>query len=100
MTAICQEILDLLTDFLIPNTQSGEGKTFFYKMKADYYRYIAEYSTGDKKNKAAQQALQAYNDAGNFAKEALSPTHPIKLGVSLNHSVFYYEIIQNPEKAC
>lgn len=69
-------------------------------MKADYFRYIAEYSSGDKKNQAAQKALQAYNDAGNVAKETLSPTHPVKLGLSLNHSVFYYEIMQNPEKAC
>ena len=50
MTDICSDILDLLTEYLIPNAQAGEGKVFFYKMKADYYRYIAEYSTGDKKN--------------------------------------------------
>lgn len=68
-------------------------------MKADYYRYIAEYSLGDKKNQAAQKALQAYNDAATVAKETLSPTHPCKLGLSLNQSVFYYEIMQNPEKA-
>ena len=36
----------------------------------------------------------------NVAKETLSPTHPVKLGLSLNHSVFFYEIMQNPEKAC
>lgn len=54
MTNVCQEVLELLTDFLIPNTQSGEGNVFFYKMKADYNRYIAEYAVGDKKNKAAQ----------------------------------------------
>ena len=53
MTDICSDILDLLTEYLIPNAQAGEGKVFFYKMKADYYRYIAEYSTGDKKNQAA-----------------------------------------------
>jgi 14-3-3 protein epsilon len=100
MTDICQDILDLLTDFLIPNANAGEGKVFFFKMKADYFRYIAEYSSGDKKNQAAQKALQAYNDAGAVAKESLSPTHPVKLGLALNHSVFYYEIMQNPEKAC
>ncbi len=100
MTDICQDILDLLSETLIPNAQAGEGKVFFYKMKADYYRYIAEYSSGDKKNQAAQKALAAYNDAGVVAKETLSPTHPVKLGLSLNHSVFYYEIMQNPERAC
>ena len=100
MTDICQEILDLLTEFLIPNAQAGEGKVFFYKMKADYNRYIAEYTQGDKKQQAAQKASLAYTDAMNVAKETLSPTHPVKLGLSLNHSVFFYEIMQNPEKAC
>lgn len=100
MTGICEELLDLLSQFLIPNAQAGEGKVFFYKMKADYHRYIAEYSSGDKKQQAANKALQAYTDAGNVAKETLTATHPVKLGLSLNHSVFYYEIVQQPEKAC
>jgi len=84
LTETCQDCLDLLTEFLIPNSQDGEGKVFFYKMKADYYRYIAEYSNGDKKNQASQKALQAYNDAQTVAKETLSPTHPCKLGLALN----------------
>ena len=84
LTNICQDCLDLLTEYLIPNSQDGEGKVFFYKMKGDYYRYIAEYSQLDKKNQSAQKALQAYNDACIVAKETLSPTHPCKLGLSLN----------------
>ena len=68
-------------------------------MKGDYYRYMAEFSAGEKKNQAAQKALQAYNDAQIVAKETLSPTSPYKLGLCLNQSVFYYEIMQNPEKA-
>ncbi len=53
LTNTCQDCLDLLTEFLIPNSQDGEGKVFFYKMKADYYRYLAEYQQGDKKNQSA-----------------------------------------------
>ena len=53
MTDICDDLLELLNSFLIPNSQAGEGKVFFYKMKADYYRYKAEYTSGDKKNQAA-----------------------------------------------
>ena len=70
-------------------------------MKADYYRYIAEYSSGDTMEKAASTALEAYEQAQSLATNGtLSPTHPIRLGLALNFSVFYYEIKKNPNKAC
>ena len=100
MTGLCQDILDLVDDFLMPNSESDEAKVFFNKMKADYFRYIAEFATTDQKNAAAQKALQAYAEAAAHAKNTLSSTHPLKLGLALNHSVFHYEIMQNPEKAC
>lgn len=69
-------------------------------MKGDYYRYIAEFATADKRNAAAQKAEQSYKDAYDVAVKGLATTHPVKLGLALNFSVFYYEIMQNPEKAC
>lgn len=69
-------------------------------MKGDYYRYIAEYASGEQKNLAGQQALNSYETAHTLAQECLTPTHPIRLGLALNFSVFYYEIKQNATKAC
>jgi 14-3-3 protein epsilon len=69
-------------------------------MKADYYRYIAEFVSGEKKTQAGENALAAYKSAEETAAEKLSTTHPIRLGLALNFSVFYYEILQQPEKAC
>merc|ERR1712048_496483 len=60
---ICNTILGLLDSSLIPKTSSDESKVFYQKMKADYYRYIAEFTEGDKKSKAAESARVAYSEA-------------------------------------
>ena len=69
-------------------------------MKGDYYRYIAEYAVADKRKAAAEKAHSSYKDAYQIAQSQLPMTHPVKLGLALNFSVFYYEILQEPEKAC
>jgi len=97
---ICDTILGLLDGNLINKASTGESKVFYQKMKADYYRYIAEFSDGDKKSKAAEQARLAYEDAQKVAEKDLAVTHPIRLGLALNYSVFQYEVLSNPEEAC
>jgi len=92
--------LKLLDDKLIAKATNGESKVFYQKMKADYYRYIAEYKGGDDKSKAAESARQAYAAAQEVAEKDLAVTHPIRLGLALNYSVFQYEVLSNPEEAC
>jgi 14-3-3 protein epsilon len=97
---ICKNILELLDKHLIPSATAAESKVFFYKMKGDYERYLAEFSTGEKRNKAAEVSLVAYKAATEIAEKELQPTNPIRLGLALNFSVFYYEILNNPDRAC
>merc|ERR1712179_863966 len=97
---ICDTILGLLDGNLINKASTGESKVFYQKMKADYYRYIAEFSDGDAKAKAAENARQAYEEAHKVAEKDLAVTHPIRLGLALNYSVFQYEVLQNPDEAC
>merc|ERR1712117_237633 len=97
---ICDTILGLLENNLIPKASTGESKVFYQKMKADYYRYIAEFTEADKKAKAAESARQAYDEATNIAEKDLAVTHPIRLGLALNYSVFQYEVLSNPDDAC
>merc|ERR1712179_172194 len=97
---ICDTILGLLDGSLIPKASSGESKVFYQKMKADYYRYIAEFSDGDAKSKAAENARLAYEDASKVAEKDLVVTHPIRLGLALNYSVFQYEVMSKPDDAC
>jgi len=97
---ICEKILKLLDENLIANSTTGESKVFYYKMKGDYYRYIAEYKADDAKKAASESAHDAYKAAMEVAKSELLVTHPIRLGLALNFSVFYYEVLNNPEEAC
>lgn len=73
---------------------------FYYKMKGDYHRYIAEFATSQDRKEAAESSLIAYKAASDVAINELVPTHPIRLGLALNFSVFYYEILNSPDRAC
>jgi 14-3-3 protein epsilon len=97
---ICQDILDLLDKNLLANAVSGESKVFYLKMKGDYHRYKAEFATQEDRKEAAENSLVAYTKANDIAQNELPPTHPIRLGLALNFSVFYYEILNTPERAC
>ncbi|GKD24939.1 14-3-3 protein 9, partial [Tanacetum coccineum] len=100
LTDICGDIMIVIDEHLIPSSSAGESTVFYYKMKGDYYRYLAEFKSGNDKKEAADQSLKAYQLASTTAEADLSPTHPIRLGLALNFSVFYYEIMNSPERAC
>eukprot|EP01135_Chromosphaera_perkinsii_P003090 Nk52_evm37s234 gene=Nk52_evmTU37s234 len=97
---ICNDILKVLDNHLIPSSGTGESRVFYFKMKGDYHRYLAEFATGEKRKGAAESSLVAYKAATDIAVTELPPTHPIRLGLALNFSVFYYEILNSPDRAC
>lgn len=97
---VCKEVLSMLDTHLLPNETTADGSVFYHKMKGDYYRYLAEVQTGEKRKEAVTQSHNAYEEATKKATESLTETHPIRLGLALNYSVFYYEIENDPEKAC
>ncbi|KAK6930660.1 14-3-3 domain [Dillenia turbinata] len=69
-------------------------------MKGDYHRYLAEFKVGNERKEAAEDTMVAYKSAQDIAFVDLPPTHPIRLGLALNFSVFYYEILNSSDKAC
>jgi len=100
LSDVCNDILAVLDQHLIPAAQAGESKVFYSKMKGDYHRYLAEFAGGDGRKGASEAAHDAYKQATEIAQSDLAPTHPIRLGLALNFSVFYYEILNSPDRAC
>jgi 14-3-3 protein beta/theta/zeta len=97
---ICNEVLGLLEKFLIPKAGQPESKVFYLKMKGDYYRYLAEVAAAADKASVVENSQKAYQEAFDIAKGKMQPTHPIRLGLALNYSVFFYEILNSPDRAC
>ncbi|KAJ0080888.1 hypothetical protein Patl1_10520 [Pistacia atlantica] len=159
LSNICTDIMTVIDEHLIPSCTGGESTVFYYKMKGDYYRYLAEFKGSEERKEVAEQSKKAYQvcfdwkampysgcsivvwpqlgldfqftkcwdsffltleehdwqinvsatfrnslfalqTASTTAEAELSPTHPIRLGLALNYSVFYYEIMNAPERAC
>lgn len=99
LEALCQKIVQNIDTYLLPKANDTEAKVFYHKMKADYFRYVAENIEGELKQQHAENSRKSYDEASKAAKE-LPITNPIRLGLALNYSVFYYEVLSNPDEAC
>ncbi|KAE8666343.1 14-3-3-like protein E [Hibiscus syriacus] len=81
---ICTGILKLLEEKLVPASRTSDSKVFYLKMKGNYYRYLAEFKTGDDQKVAVENTLTSFKYAQDIATAELAPTHPIRLGLTLN----------------
>jgi len=100
---ICNAVLGLLSSHLIKKAaedSTHDSHVFYLKMQGDYFRYLSEVSQGDARKMHVDNSMKAYKEATNIAHEKMPTTHPIRLGLALNFSVFYYEIMNNPDEAC
>jgi 14-3-3 protein epsilon len=96
---LCTKIIKNIDSYLLPKSGDDEAKVFYHKMKADYFRYIAENIEGDSKKTFSDNSLKSYEEASEIAKN-LPITNPIRLGLALNFSVFHYEVLNNQDLAC
>ena len=62
-------------------------------MKGDYLRYMCEFLVNEEKQKTGAKAADAYSEAQNLAESKMSTTNPVRPGLTLNFSLFYYEIM-------
>jgi len=102
---VCKEATDLLIQHLVAegqpchNEDEFESLVFYYKMAGDYYRYTCEIGV-DNKDEMKGKCEEMYGKAFDLAKAKMKETHPTRLGVALNMSVFHYEIGKDSDKAC
>jgi len=105
---MCSEVQQLLHERLIPRAQTVEAKVFYYKMQADYYRYLAELAKATPESTPEGSTVSGVNypslslaayEAAYQQALLLLATHPVRLGLILNYSVFQYDIMSNPRAA-
>lgn len=99
MEKICNDLVTMVDSSFLGKASTDDSKVFFNKMKADYYRYLSEVSSGERLASVSDKALACYSAAQEGAK-SLGAANPVKLGLALNYSVFYYEVRQDHKKAC
>ena len=95
----CISIVNTVKNKCMPLASDDESKAFFYKMIGDYYRYVAESANEAILEEVKNGALEGYQNAQNHSG-SLNPCNPIRLGLALNYSVFYYEVMNQHGKAC
>lgn len=98
LQSACDRMLGYIDNYLLKKSNNAESKVFYLKLKGDYFRYIAEFSLGNSHSDIANASLNSYKQAYEAAKE-LKANNPIKLGLALNFSVFYFEVLNNPVEA-
>lgn len=99
--AICDDLINLIDDKLIPSNRENEAIAFFEKLKADYFRYKCEFLKEDERQEFAAAAQDGYEKAIKIVKEEIHDYHvkSFYLGLMLNYSVFLYEIVDNKDDA-
>ena len=96
----CDEIINTIKNNVLSKASDDESRAFFLKMIGDYCRYIAESAKAERLEKTKNDALGAYNEAVILAEKSLNACNSIRLGLALNFSVFYYEVMQDVRRAC
>lgn len=96
--SIADRLLVIIEKYLIPNAKTDENKVLFLKMKADFYRYKAEITDGKDYEENHKLSESAYSE-GYKLSEQLPISNPVRMGLTLNFSVLYYEVKLQRDKA-
>lgn len=93
---ICNNFIKTIDETLIPYETDIDAILFYYKLKADYLRYICEARKNDDEIK--DKCRETYEFAVHYAKENVPKYKPSFLGLMLNYSIFLVDVLGNKEK--
>lgn len=96
---ICLDVLDLVYDLLRTAT-STEYRVYLLKLQGDYIRYQCELKKGKTLNDLIERAHECYINATALGNKCLTNINQTRLGLALNFSVFFYEIVRDKGRAC
>ncbi len=102
--AISDELENLASELLCfleacdVNDCSNEDLVCFNCFRGDVHRYLALIGGLERREQEVQRATDAY-EAAKQSMEELSPLNPVRLGLCLNVSIFYSEVLQDVQNA-
>lgn len=96
----CKEVIKVIETKCLPKKDwlTVQSKAFFYQQQADFYRYIAEAFPKEDdpiQTEAKSRAIELYTTAQDLSGKDLDVCNPIRLGLALNLSVFYYDVLDD-----
>ena len=98
LTKKCQRIIKFIKEVALIKAKEDESIVFYITKIGDNNRFMGEIAEGDLKKQVCNNALKAYEEAIEKAKK-LGVLNPIRLGLYLNFSVFYYDLLNDHDKA-
>ena len=98
LNKVCGEVVEILDKYLIPKALTPETRAFYYGMKGDFYRYKAQFLSGELRIDCASKSADAYRIAIDIGNQ-LQAAQPVRLAVFLNYSVLLHGIMKDREKA-
>ena len=99
IVSLAQKCIDMIDTLLLPATDEIAAQAFYYKMKGDMFRYIAETPQTVEKSQGKEKGKEAYLRALELCNENLSVVDPVRLGTILNAAVFRYEHMDEKTEA-
>lgn len=99
LLSICNRLLLVMNDRILPNTSNPEERAYSYKIIGDLNRYIIDSKVQTEIEKAKKDAASAYENSLHIYNTEIDYFSPIKLHAILNYAVFLFEHLQEKDKA-